>query len=162
MATSEEILLIETTVQLERFQGKGGWTYARIPAIPQEKKNHFGWRSVKGSIDDYELTDTHLMPMGKGQVFLPVKAEIRKKINKQEGDWVKVILYADQLPAVKIDDFMLCLGDEPEALKHFEDLPETEKKKYTDWIYSAKSEELKIERMAQSIDMLLNGVRLRN
>lgn len=36
--------------------------------------------------------------MGNGKLFLPVKAEIRKKIKKAEGDKVHVILYPDNEP----------------------------------------------------------------
>nr|NQU92174.1 DUF1905 domain-containing protein [Bacteroidota bacterium] len=32
------------------------------------------------------------MPVGNGKLFLHVKAEIRKKFNMQEGDYVRVIL----------------------------------------------------------------------
>src|SRR5688572_23293465 len=94
MTIPDQDPIADQVVQLERFQAKGGWTFARITTLSQEKKNHFGWKKVCGSIDDYEIKESHLMPMGKGQLFLPVKAEIRKKINKQEGDWVKVILYS--------------------------------------------------------------------
>ncbi len=36
--------------------------------------------------------------MGDGKMFLPVKAEIRKKIKKEAGDWVHVLLYTDNEP----------------------------------------------------------------
>jgi hypothetical protein len=41
---------------------------------------------VRGTIDDFEIRKYHLMPMGNGKFFLPVKAEIRKKIKKEAGD----------------------------------------------------------------------------
>ena len=43
--------LVDKQYKLEKFQGKGGWTYARIPEIIQDKKAHFGWVKVRGSID---------------------------------------------------------------------------------------------------------------
>lgn len=70
--------LVNKKYLLEKFHGKGGWTYARIPEILQNKKNTFGWVKVKGSIDGYEIKKCHLMPMGNGKLFLPVKAAIRK------------------------------------------------------------------------------------
>ncbi len=33
------------------------------------------------------------MPMGNGALFVPVKAEIRKKTNKHDGGFVKILLY---------------------------------------------------------------------
>ncbi len=87
--------LVNRKYLLEKFSGKGGWTYAAIPEILPDQKAHFGWIKVKGSIDGYHFKSYKLMPMGNGKLFLPVKAEIRKKIGKNAGDYVDVILFAD-------------------------------------------------------------------
>ena len=152
--------LINKTYKLERFQGKGGWTFARIPEISQNKKTHFGWVKVKGSIDGYEIRKYQLMPMGNGQLFLPVKAEIRKKIGKKEGDLVHVILYPDNEPLEVPEEMLLCLQDEPDALKFFHSLSESEQKFYIQWIYTAKQEETKINRLAKTINRLLKKMKL--
>ena len=34
--------------KLQKFAGKGGWTYARIPEIMPDKKTPFGWVKSKG------------------------------------------------------------------------------------------------------------------
>ena len=75
--------LIDNEYLLEKFSGKGGWTYAAIPEIKPDKHAYFGWVRVRGSIDGYEIRAYHLMPMGNGKLFLPVKADIRKKIGKK-------------------------------------------------------------------------------
>jgi len=149
--------LVNKKYRLEKFQGKGGWTYTQIPEISPDKNAHFGWVKVKGSIDGYEIKKYHLMPMGNGKLFLPVKAEIRKKIKKEEGDWVHVILYPDNDPLKVPEEMLLCLEDEPKALKFFNSLSESERKFYIEWIYSAKKEETKIDRLAKSINKLLKG-----
>ena len=155
---STEDPLVNETVQLEKFPGKGGWTYARINEIRHEKKNHFGWKKVRGFIDDYEIKESHLMPMGNGKLFLPVKAEIRKKISKQAGDWINVVLFiADKAAPVTDEDFMVCLEEEPEALTNFNAFPESEQKRYLEWIAAVKSEEHKVERMAQAITRIIEG-----
>ena len=156
---SSEPPLLKKRVQLEKVPGKGGWTYARIPEIPQDKKNPFGWRKVKGSIDGYEIKQYHLMPMGEGQLFLPVKASIRKSIKKEVGDWVEVVLFPDDASPVT-EEFLLCLEDDPAALRNFKRLSESDQKKYIDWIYSAKKEEGRIERIARAIEKIANGVRI--
>jgi hypothetical protein len=145
---------------LEKFQGKGGWTFARIPEIPQDKKAHFGWVKVRGTIDGYEIRKYHLMPMGNGKLFLPVKAEIRKKIKKDVGDYIHVILYPDNEPLEVPEEMVLCLQDEPAAWKFFNTLSESERNFYVEYIYSAKKEETKIDRLAKSIDRLANGLKL--
>jgi len=85
-----------------------------------------------------------------------VKAAIRKQIGKNEGDWVHVILYSEELPAVTPDDFTLCLQDEPKAHGRFKQLSAGEQKELVDWIYTAPRDDTKVERMAQAIDKLLN------
>lgn len=152
--------LINKKYRLEKFPGKGGWTFARIPEIPPDKKAHFGWVKVRGTIDGYEIRKYHLMPMGDGNLFLPVKAEIRKKTGKKEGDLVHVILYYDNEPLEVPEEMMLCLKDEPRALKFFKTLSESEQKFYIEYIYSAKKEETKITRMVRSINRLMRGLKL--
>lgn len=147
--------LINQHLLLEKFHGKGGWTFARIPDIRPDKKTPFGWRKVRGSIDGFEIRKYHLMPMGNGDLFLPVRAEIRKKIKKQEGDTVHVILYPDTEPLETPEEMLLCLEDEPQALTFFKSLTESEQKYYIQWIYSAKKEETKIDRLAKTINRLL-------
>ncbi len=152
--------LIDNKYLLEKFQGKGGWTFARIPEIPQDKHAYFGWVKVRGTIDGFEIRKYHLMPMGNGQLFLPVKAEIRKKIKKQEGDHVHVILYPDNEPLETPEEMLICLNEEPKALAFFKSLSESEQKFYIQWIYSAKKEETKINRLAKTINRLLEGKKL--
>ncbi|WP_317899792.1 YdeI/OmpD-associated family protein [Aurantibacillus circumpalustris] len=149
--------LVNKKYTLEKFPGKGGWTYAKIPEILQDKKAHFGWVKVKGTIDGYEIKKYHLMPMGNGNLFLPIKAEIRKKIKKKEGDSVHVILYPDNEPLEIPEEMLLCLQDEPKALKFFNTLSEAEQNNYVKHIYSAKKEETKIDRLAKAINKLLKG-----
>lgn len=151
----DEEPLIKERLLLERFPGKGGWTYARIPDLPKSKKNYFGWQKVRGFIDGYEVKQFHLMPMGKGKLMIAVRAEIRKAIKKNEGDWIDVILYSLEPPLPLPDDFLLCLLDEPQAKITFEQLPSNARKEYLDWIYAIKSEDVIVERMALAIDRLL-------
>lgn len=151
--------LVNKKYLLERFQGKGGWTFAQIPEVVKDKKAPFGWVKVRGTIDGYEIKKYHLMPMGNGNLFLPVKAEIRKQIKKREGDYVHVILYPDREPLEVPEEMLLCLNDEPVALKFFNSLSESEQKFYIQWIYSAKKEETKITRLAQTIIKLSKGLK---
>jgi len=149
-----ETPLVNQKYLLKKFSGKGAWTFAVIPEISKDEHAWFGWVKVKGSIDGYEIKNYHLMSMSNGMMFLPVKAEIRKKIGKNEGDWVHIILYSDQLPHVNHNDFMTCLQDEPVAYKNFIKKQAEEQKTIIDWIYSAKNDELKVERIAETLNKL--------
>jgi Domain of unknown function (DUF1905)/Bacteriocin-protection, YdeI or OmpD-Associated len=146
--------LVNKKYKLQKYPGKGGWTYVLIPKIPPASRERFGWVKVKGFIDDYELKGYRLMPTSDGNLFLPVRAEIRKKIKKEAGDWVKVVLFADTDPLFIPDEFLQCLRDEPAAYNTFHSYSESSQKYYIDWIYSSKKVETRIERMAKAIDIL--------
>jgi Bacteriocin-protection, YdeI or OmpD-Associated/Domain of unknown function (DUF1905) len=155
--------LVDNTFLLKKFPGKGGWTYASIPEVLQDKTAPFGWVKVCGSIENYEFKQFKLMPMGDGSLFFPVRAEIRKKIKKEAGDEVRIILYSD-LSALEIpnellveipEELLVCLKDEPRAHERFLGLSEGKQKEIIDWISQAKKEETKVERIASSIEKLL-------
>ena len=140
---------------LKKFSGKGGWTYAEIPEVIQNKENPFGWVKVRGSIDSYDLKHYKLMPMGEGRLFLPVKAAIRKAIGKQEGDEVHVILYKDELPIETPQEIIECLSNETKQIQNaYQQLKDGAKKGYLDWIYEARSEDTKAQRIATMIEEL--------
>ena len=144
--------LVDKDYLLEKFPGKGGWTFAAIPEILQNKHAHFGWVRVMGSIDGITFDKYYLMPMGNGQLFLPVKAAIRKKIKKEAGDYVRVILFADNdkpfIPAYLID----CLKDEPNAYLYFQNLSDEEQIAIIKHIESVKLESTKADRIAKLIN----------
>ncbi len=149
--------LVDGNYLLERFPGKGGWTYAEIPEVLQNPTNPFGWVKVRGSIDRVEFEKYHLMPMGEKRLFLPVKAAIRKQIKKQAGDWVHIVLYTDNEPLVVPEEMLMCLQDEPRALEFFNALSESEQKYYIRWIYEAKKIETRVNRLAKAVNRLANG-----
>lgn len=156
-----ELLLVDKDYLLVKQPGKGGWTYLVITEIPDEKRAKFGWIRVKGAIDGYALENYRLMPMGKGKLFLPVKSEIRKVIRKQAGDVVHLTLYADDVPMEVPEEIVLCLEDDQAAYQAFSKITEEEKKAFLDWIYTAKTDETKARRIANMLDLLVAGKKLR-
>lgn len=144
---------------IEKMPGKGGWTYVVIAEIPPTERSRLGTVRVRGFIDSYELRQFNLLPMKDGKMMLPLKAAVRKKIRKQEGDFVHVILFADDSPVVVPDEIMLCLLESPKALQFFESLSDSNKKYWIDWIEEAKKLETKADRILKSIQMLEKGQR---
>ena len=154
--------LIDGQYLLEKYPGKGGWTYAAIPEIAQNPNNPFGWVKVKGSIDGYELNQYKLMPMGEGRLFLPVKAAIRKKIKKEKGDSVHIILYLDENPLEIPEEIIECFKTESQSVyETFLSFSEGERKTYLDWIYDAKTDETKTQRIVTMMERLQQGLTFR-
>lgn len=127
-------------------EGKYVWKVAMIPEVAMPKVS-FGIMKVKGKIDTYEFSNAHLMPMGNGHLGLPVKAALRKKLKKQAGDMVHIVLYKDQAPLVVPNELLLCMEYGEGILERFETYSDSEKKAFIDWIYSARTEQTGLPRL---------------
>lgn len=149
--------LINDEFLLLRFPGKGGWTYAEIPGVMPDKTKAFGWVKVKGTIDDYAFDNFNLAPMKSGKLFMAVRAEIRKKIGKQAGDYVRIVLYEDDSVFVIPQELIDCLHFEEEAYVKFMQLREKFQKEFVNWIYAAKREETIAKRINRTIEMVLQN-----
>jgi Bacteriocin-protection, YdeI or OmpD-Associated/Domain of unknown function (DUF1905) len=149
--------LVDKEYVMQKIPGKGGWTYVVIEEIAPDKRAKFGWVQVSGRVDTFELVAYKLMPMGDGRLFLPIRAEIRKKIKKKEGDSVHVVLYLDHSTKEIPEEFLLCLDDDEPAKAFFETLSQSEQRYYIDWIYAAKTEETKVDRIVNTLRNLAEG-----
>lgn len=153
--------LVSKQYTLQRMPGKGGWTFIVIKEITRAQRGKHGVVQVRGFIDKYEMKAFNLMPMANGSMFMPVKAAIRKQIKKEAGDRVKLVLFAHNAPLEIPEEWLDCLRDEPVAHQAFFAFPENEQKQYIDWIYEAKKEETRVDRMAEAIDRITRGLTFR-
>jgi len=135
---------------------KTGWSYVEISAAQANKikANYKRSYKVKGYIDKLAISQIAMIPMGGGTFIIPVKAAIRKKIGKEEGD--KVILKLEEdLKEYQLDkELVLCMKDEPIAFSKFKKLPKSYQNYYSKWVGSAKTPETKSRR----IGIVINGV----
>src|SRR5258705_6946420 len=83
-------MLREFSARLQKGEGKGAWTYV----VMDGSARFFGTKGlvkVRGAIDG-EPFESAFMALGDGTHKLPVKAAVRKAINKEAGDTVVVRL----------------------------------------------------------------------
>ncbi|SMD15048.1 YdeI/OmpD-associated family protein [Pedobacter nyackensis] len=151
-------LLLDKILMLEKFPGKGGWTFVRLPEIKTPSGKPLGWDKVRALFDDFEVSEMGLLSLGNGQRFLPVKSQIRKSIGKQAGDQIRLQLFARIKELDVRAEFLLCLEDDPEALTHFQSWKAQEREKYISWIEQAQNTEQQVERMAQAVDRIAAGL----
>ncbi|MFC5191734.1 YdeI/OmpD-associated family protein [Algoriphagus aquatilis] len=146
--------LIEGEFFLEKFSGKGGWTFVRLPLSQLGAKTHFGMLKVSGSVDSFEFSEKTLMPMGDGFLFLPISKEIRTQIKKGDGEKVILQLFRNGIPTQLTEELRDCLLDDPGKLDLYLSLTSEEQTRWLEMIYSANTEEQKAERIVRLLEYL--------
>lgn len=146
--------LIEGEFFLEKFSGKGGWTFVRLPLSQLGAKTHFGMLKVSGSVDSFEFSEKTLMPMGDGFLFLPISKEIRTQIKKGDGEKVIFQLFRNGIPTQLTEELRDCLLDDPGKLDLYLSLTSEEQTRWLEMIYSANTEEQKAERIVRLLEYL--------
>lgn len=148
--------IIDDTFTLKKGEKKGAWTFIEMPALTNVPKKRNSTLAVTGRIDAFDLGTFNIWAMKKA-TFMAVKADIRKAIKKEEGDSVHLVLYLAEAPMVRPDDLIACLSEEPALLKKFNALPSARRKEITNWIFSAVTDEAKVERIGKTMALLENG-----
>jgi hypothetical protein len=149
--------MIEFTTTIQRFGKQGektGWTYIIIPVDVAQKLqpgNKRGFRT-KGKLDAYSFSGKSLLPMGKGEFILTIDSKIRKAIGKRHGAMLNVQIGFDKSQYQLNKTFLECLNDVPEALKFFKTLTRSHQNYFSKWIESAKTDETRAKRIAQSLN----------
>jgi hypothetical protein len=128
--------------------------YIELPFIA---KQIFGKKRVKVKVwYDGELYRGTLMRMGMECDWIGITQEIRKKIGKNPGDIVHVVIEEDKeertitIPEDLAELFKMNKSESD----YFHSLAFTHRKEYVNWILSSKREETRFARLEKTIDML--------
>ncbi len=148
--------MIQFNAVIKKFNEQGektGWSYIEIPEGIASKIKPGCKKSfrVKGSLDNYKIERTSLLPMGGGSFIIPINAAIRKALGKRKGAVIKVNLAEDKRDVEINKSFLICLADEPKALEFFNSLPGSHRNYFSKWIESAKTDETKIKRITRAV-----------
>lgn len=151
---TESQLQIQKKSLLKKFPGKGGWTYIEIPEIAPDAHAPFGWVYVSGTIDKISLPVTRLQSMGNGVLFLSVNAALRKKLQKEAGDEVDLLLRQETNTAAANLELIQCLKEAPDAYQKFIKLPAFTQKAYVNLVFAAADVEEKSKKIVRIIKKL--------
>ena len=145
--------------KLIRPEGVGTWTYLDIPIEVSSEFDARGQVKVKGSIDGHPYR-TSARPHGDGKHYIVVNKSIRDAIGVAAGDVVRVLLELDTAPRiVEVPaDFKRAMKSDVNYSRLFDELSYSRQKEFVDWIESTKREETREKRIAQSLEMLLEGI----
>jgi hypothetical protein len=141
---------------LKRPKGVGTWTYLDIPPEVAGQFETKGQFKVRGAINGAAFRSTAL-PHGDGTHYLVIGASIRSRINAKVGDTVSVSLEPDSEPRVVEvpPDLVKALDGSPAAQAAFDGIPPSHQREFLEYIESAKKAETRRERIAKTLDMLV-------
>lgn len=135
---------------------KTGWSYVEMPVDVWKKlklKNRREFR-VKGFIDDVKIERLSCMPAKEGHFIIPLNAELRKKLGKNEGAMLNLKIEVDNSPALQSAELMECLNEDEVALKQFNSLLLSHKNYFHRYVYTAKGAATKAGRIVNVINAM--------
>jgi hypothetical protein len=151
-------------VQAQRFtgtvaeSGRGGGRWVEVPFDP---KAVFGQARapVKGTVNGTPLR-SRLAVYG-GRTHLGLRADIRAAAGIDVGDSVEVVLELDEEPReIDVPEALAqALAGDPDARRVYDALAFTHRRKYAEWIASAKRAETRERRVVKALEMLNAGVK---
>ncbi|APR01850.1 YdeI/OmpD-associated family protein [Clostridium botulinum] len=145
--------------EIKKIEGKDA-TYVEIPF---DVEKEFAAKRVKVLVKfENEQYRGSIVNMGLSCYIIGITKEIRNKIDRTYGDIIKVELQKDEEERIVIvpEEFKVKLSNNKIANDFYESLSYSQKRKYIQWITSAKKEETKVKRMKEAIVKLENKIKI--
>lgn len=144
---------------LKKHEGKDA-TYIEIPF---DVEKEFGSKrvEVKVKFDGYDYRGS-IVKMGLPCYMIGVTKEVRKNIGKEAGDTIFVQVEKDnEVREVELpNDFKTRLEDNATALDFYNSLSYSGKRKYYQWISSAKKAKTREKRIEEALKKLEEHIKL--
>lgn len=141
--------------ELKKVEGKEA-SYIEIPFDVEEEFDAKRVK-VKALFDAVEYRGS-IVKMGLPCYIIGVTKDIRNKISKTYGDTIKVVIEKDvEDRNIEVPEKLnVMFNDNKDACEFYESLSYSQKKKYVEWINSAKKEETFEKRIKETIKKLTN------
>lgn len=141
--------------ELKKVEGKEA-SYIEIP-FDVEEEFDVKRVKVKALFDGVEYRGS-IVKMGLPCYIIGVTKDIRNKISKTYGDTIKVVIEKDvEDRNIEVPEKLnVMFNDNKDACEFYESLSYSQKKKYVEWINSAKKEETFEKRIKETIKKLTN------
>ena len=141
--------------ELKKVEGKEA-SYIEIP-FDVEEEFDVKRVKVKALFDGVEYRGS-IVKMGLPCYIIGVTKDIRNKISKTYGDTIKVVMEKDvEDRNIEVPEKLnVMFNDNKDACEFYESLSYSQKKKYVEWINSAKKEETFDKRIKETIKKLTN------
>ena len=148
--------MIRYKAVISKFEKKGeksGWSYILIDQRHASKLNGDVRTSfrVKGKLDDFDIAQTAVLPMGDGSFILPFNAKMRKGTGKKAGDVLYVQIALDDRPPELSKDLIVSVCEDAVALEFFNSLPRSHQQYFSNWIDSARTVDTRTKRITMAV-----------
>jgi len=151
---------VEFKTMIRKFKDNGdktNWTYILIKSEVAEELNPGVKKTfrVRGTLDNVEIAQIALLPAGEGDFMLPLKAAMRKQLQKTAGATLKVKIAVEASKPPMDAELIQCLKDEPEAWEQFSTLAPSHQRYFSNWVASGKTDTTRAKRIANTITAML-------
>jgi ABC-type lipoprotein release transport system permease subunit len=147
--------------KISRPEGVGTWHFANVPIDVEKEFGKKGQVQVKASVNGKVFYNS-LLPHGNGKHYIVLGEHIRDQAGVKVGDTIIMTIEADERARIVEPpvDLEMALAKNKVALEYFTKLANSYKKRYVEWITSARKEETRAERIVKAVEKLANGEKL--